>query len=244
MSAIDSGEVLIPAADRDLPAFRAMPTGGRSLPVIVVVHEIFGIYGHLDAVCRQWAEDGYFVIAPMLYVRQGDVHREKDFERIKDISMRVPDAQVRDDLDHVFRWIGTQAEADQTRIGLTGFCWGGRQVWLYAAHNPAVRAGVAWYGGPLSAAPTALRPRNPLDVAGELKAPVLGLYGGSDALIPLASIQQMQQRLAALQSPSRICVYPASRHGFHAPSRQNYDAEASRDGDRRLMEWFIRYGVV
>lgn len=244
MNAIESGEVLIPVADRGLPAFYAKPARGGPRAVIVVIHEIFGVYGHLDAVCRQWAQDGYFVIAPLLFTRQGDVRRETDFEKIKAISMNVPDEQVRDDLDHLFSWLEKQPDVDTSRIGITGFCWGGRQVWLYASHNPKVRAGVAWYGGPLISTPTALRPLHPFDVAAALKAPVLGLYGGSDSLIPMPSIIQMQSRLAALSSPSTIHVYPASPHGFHAPSRANYDPDASKDGDTRLAAWFRQHGIV
>lgn len=244
MSNVQVSEVPIRTADRELPAFRAVPVGGGPYPVIVVVHEIFGIYGHIDAVCREWAGQGYYVIAPMLFVRQGNVHDECDIERIIEISRRVPDEQVRDDLDHVMRCLQVEPHADPARIGIVGFCWGGRQVWLYIAHNPAIKAGVAWYGGPLIAAPTALRPCNPIDVAAELKAPVLGLYGGSDALIPMSTIEQMQQKLRGLNSQSQIHVYPNSAHGFHAPSRQNYDEQASRDGDRRLMEWFALHGVA
>lgn len=240
---IDSGEIAIPVRDGDLPAFVARPVGAGPYPVIVIIHEVFGVYGHLDAVGRGWAELGYCVVIPLLFTRQGDVHRLETLAAIHEITKNVSDRQVRDDLDDVFAWLKTQPYADTTRSGITGFCWGGRQVWLYAAHNATVKAGVAWYGGPLSAPPTGMHPSNPIDVVRSLKCPVLGLYGGSDHLLPMPAIEAMAHALEAVASASKIHVYPGARHGFHAPSRGNHDPAATQDGDRRLLDWFRAHHV-
>jgi carboxymethylenebutenolidase len=241
---LEAGEVSIPTADGHIPAYRVMPKSGKSFPVVLVVQEIFGVHEHIKDICRRFGKLGYIAVAPELYARQGDVSKIADIQEIiSKVVSKVPDAQVMSDLDATADWAGKSVKGDTRRLGITGFCWGGRIVWLYAAHNPKLKAGVAWYGrlvGPTNE----LQPKNPIDVAGSLKAPVLGLYGGKDQGIPLDSIEKMRAALKAAGNPSEIVVYPEAGHGFNADYRPSYNKEAAQDGWERLQEWFKKYGVA
>ena len=239
------GEVDIPVGSFKMPAYRAAPAGRPNAPVVLVISEIFGVHEHIADIARRFAKEGYFAIAPELFARQGDPQSYGEIARLMaEIIAKVPDSQVMGDLDACLAWAATQG-ADAQRVGVTGFCWGGRIVWLYAAHNPAVKAGVAWYGR-LVGQPSALTPRHPVDVAGELKAPVLGLYGGQDTGIPLDTVERKKAALAggsAVARRSQFQVYPDAPHAFHADYRSSYRREAAVDGWRRCLEWFRANGV-
>lgn len=240
---LTAGEVKIPVADGEMPAYRAMPDSGGPFPVVLVVQEIFGVHEHIKDVCRRFAKLGYLAVAPELYARQGDVSKMPDTQEIfSKVVSKVPDAQVMADLDAAADWTGKSGHGDLKRLGITGFCWGGRIVWLYAAHSPRLKAGVAWYGRLVGEA-TALTPRYPIDLADKLKAPVLGLYGGADAGIPIDTIERMRKALQAAGSPSEIVVYPDTPHAFHADYRPSYRKEQALDGWKRLQDWFKKYGV-
>ncbi|MFN8625130.1 MAG: dienelactone hydrolase family protein [Candidatus Binatia bacterium] len=240
---LEAGEVQIPVAGGRIPAYRARPMSGRSLPVVLVVQEIFGVHEYIKDICRRFAKLGYLAIAPELYARQGDVSKLSDVQQIlADVVSKVPDAQVLSDLDATLAWAKQSGHANVDRLGITGFCWGGRIVWLYAAHRPGLKAGVAWYGR-LVGEPDPLRPKNPIDVVHSLRAPVLGLYGADDAGIPVETVERMRQALKAARSPSEIVLYPNTPHGFHADYRASYRKEQAADGWKRLLEWFKRNGV-
>jgi carboxymethylenebutenolidase len=236
-----AGEVKIPTKDGQIPAYRAQPQGDGPFPVVLVVQEIFGVHDHIKDVCRRFAKLGYLAIAPELYARQGDVSKLEGFPEILKIVSKVPDAQVMSDLDAAVDF-AKGSKGDVARLGITGFCWGGRIVWLYSSHNPAVKAGVAWYGR-LVGEPDALHPKSPVDLAGELKAPVLGLYGGTDNGIPIESIERMREALKAAGKTAEIHVYPDTPHAFFADYRKSYRKPEAEDGWKRLQEWFKKYGV-
>lgn len=241
---LDAGEVKIPVPDGEIPAYRAMPATGGPFPVVLVVQEIFGVHDHIKDICRRFAKLGYLAVAPELYARQGDVSQMSDInEIVSKVVAKVPDAQVMADLDATVKWAKESGKGDVSRLGITGFCWGGRVVWLYAAHSPQLKAGVAWYGR-LVGQPSELLPQHPIDVAAELKAPVLGLYGGADSGIPNDTVEQMRAALKAAGSPSEIVLYPDTPHGFFADYRQTYRKEQAEDGWKRLLAWFKKYGVA
>ncbi len=241
---LTAGEVTIPTSDGSFPAYRAMPSQGRSFPVVVVVQEIFGVHEHIKDVCRRFAKLGYLAVAPELYARQGDVSKlSESSDIVTKVVSKVPDAQVMADLDATVAWAKSLGNGNIEKLGVTGFCWGGRIVWLYAAHSPQVKAGVAWYGR-LVGKPSDLQPKHPLDVAASLKVPVLGLYGADDQGIPLDTIEQMRTALKVAGSPSEIVIYPNTPHGFHADYRASYRKEQAQDGWKRLQAWFRQYGVA
>jgi carboxymethylenebutenolidase len=239
---LTAGEVKIPVADGEIPAYRAMPAKGKSFPTVLVVQEIFGVHEHIKDLCRRFAKAGHFAVAPELYARQGDVSKLTDFNEIRKIVAKVPDAQVMSDLDATVAY-AKKSGGDSSKLGITGFCWGGRIVWLYSAHNPNLKAGVAWYGRLVGTA-SELNPKHPVDVAAQLKAPVLGLYGGKDAGIPQDTVEKMRAAIKAANGKSEIVVYPEAGHGFNADYRPGYDKEAAQDGWRRLQEWFKKYGAA
>lgn len=240
---LTAGEVQVRAVDRSIPAYHAMPERGGPFPIVLVVQEIFGVHEHIRDICRRFAKAGYLAIAPELYVRQGDVSRLTDIQQIvKEVVSKVPDAQVMSDLDATLKWAQAANKGDATRVGVTGFCWGGRITWLYAAHNPKLKAGVAWYGRLVGDA-SAMQPRHPVEVAAQLDVPVLGLYGGADTGIPLDSVEKMRAALATGRSGSQIHVYPDMPHAFFADYRPSYRKEAAEDGWRRLLEWFARHDL-
>ena len=241
---LEAAEVKIPVGDGQIPAYRAMPDKGGPFPVVLVVQEIFGVHEHIKDICRRLARLGYLAVAPDLYVRQGDVSNLKEFGDILKIVSKVPDSQVMSDLDATVAWVKTTGKADASKLAVTGFCWGGRIVWLYSAHNPAVKAGVAWYGRLVAQGqPDALHPKNPIDVVADLKAPVLGLYGAADTGIPVASVEQMRKALKDANKPAEIIVYPDTPHGFHADYRPSYRKEQATEGWSKLLAFFKEHGV-
>lgn len=239
-----AGEVKIPVTDGQIPAYRAMPEKGSSFPVVLVVQEIFGVHEHIKDMCRRFAKLGHVAVAPELYARQGDVSKITNInEIISSVVSKVPDAQVMSDLDATVAWAKKSSKGDANKLGITGFCWGGRIVWLYSAHNPQLKAGVAWYGR-LVGAPDELHPTHPVDIAAKLKAPVLGLYGGKDTGIPQDTVEKMRDAVKAAGGKSEIVVFPEAGHGFNADYRPGYDKNAAQDGFRRLQEWFKKYGAA
>ena len=240
-----AGMVQIEVGGFQMPAHRAAPAGRSSLPVVLVVQEIFGVHEYIADVCRRLAHAGYLAIAPALYARQGDPAQYTEVARLlSELVAKVPDAQVLGDLDATVRWAGAHG-GDLARVGITGFCWGGRITWLYAAHGP-VKAGVAWYGR-LAGEASALTPRHPLDVAAALKAPVLGLYGEKDSGIPLDTVDKMKEALrkgSAAAQASEFVVYPDAPHAFHADYRPSFRKEAAEDGWKRALAWLRQHGVA
>jgi carboxymethylenebutenolidase len=241
---LDAGEVKIPVKDGEIPAYRAVPEKGGPFPTILVVQEIFGVHEHIKDICRRLAKLGCFAVAPELYARQGDVSKITDFREIfSKVVSKVPDAQVMSDLDAAVAYAKASGKADTAKLGITGFCWGGRIVWLYAAHNPSLKAGVAWYGR-LTSPTNELQPKHPLDLVDSLKAPVLGLYGEADTGIPVASVEKMRAALKAAGKPGDIVLYPDTPHAFFADYRPSYRKEQAEDGWKRMLEWFKKYGVA
>jgi carboxymethylenebutenolidase len=244
LEGLEAGEVSIPTSDGHIPAYRAMPKSGKSFPVVLVVQEIFGVHEHIKDVCRRFAKLGHLAIATELYARQGDVSKLSNIQDIvSQVVGKVPDAQVMSDLDATAAWAEKSGKGDISRLGITGFCWGGRIVWLYAAHNSKLKAGVAWYGR-LVGQPSELQLKHPIDIISSLKAPVLGLYGGKDQGIPLDTIEQMRTALKTAGYPSEIVVYPDAGHGFNADYRPGYNKDAAQDGWKRLQQWFKKYGAA
>ncbi|MBS9395935.1 MAG: dienelactone hydrolase family protein [Dolichospermum sp. OL01] len=237
-----AGAVKIPVKDGEIPAYRAQPDKGENFPIVLVIQEIFGVHEHIQDVVRRFAKLGYLAIAPELFIRQGDVSKLSNIDEIRPIVSKVPDTQVLSDLDDIVTWAGKSAKGNADRLGITGFCWGGRITWLYAAHNPQVKAGVAWYGRVVSNA-TELQPTHPVDIAAELKVPVLGLYGGQDTGIPLDTVEQIREKLKCSSSKSEIIVYPDAPHAFFADYRPSYRENEAKDGWQRLQKWFKQYGV-
>jgi carboxymethylenebutenolidase len=240
---LDAGEVKIQTADGAIPAYLATPAAGGPFPVVLVVQEIFGVHEHIKDVCRRLAKAGYMAIAPELYARQGDVSKLGSIDEIRTIVAKVPDQQVMSDLDAAVAFARASGKGDTAKLAITGFCWGGRITWLYAAHNPGVKAAIAWYGRLVGEA-SDLTPRHPVDVAAELKAPVLGLYGGADAGIPLDTVEKMRAACRAANKTCEIVVYPDAPHAFHADYRPSYRAEPAKDGWARLLAWLKRHGVA
>jgi carboxymethylenebutenolidase len=233
---LEAGEVRVPVKDGEIPAYRARPANGEEPPLILVVQEIFGVHEHIRDVCRRLAKLGYMAVAPELYARQGEVSKLTDMKEIFAVVEKVPDLQVMHDLDDTMSWARRNG-ASASQLGITGFCWGGRIVWLYCAHNPMAAAGVAWYGR-LEGQASDLRPNFPIDVAPTLKVPVLGLYGGADTGIPQDSVEKMRAALKSAGSKSQIVVYPDTPHAFFADYRPSYRKHAAEDGWNRLQEWF------
>ncbi len=240
---LEAGEVKIPAEGGLMPAYRAMPARGANFPVVLVVHEIFGVHEYIKDVCRRLAKAGYLAVSPDLYARQGRVDNLESFEEIRKVVSRVPDAQVLADLDAAAEW-AFRNKGSAEKLAVTGFCWGGRIVWLYAAHQPKLKAGAAWYGQLVARQPSELQPRAPIDVAAELKAPVLGLYGEADQGIPVEHVERMRAALKQAGKPGEIVLYPAAPHGFHADYRPSYRKDAAEDAWKRMLAWFRQHGVA
>jgi carboxymethylenebutenolidase len=240
------GEVTIDVGGFKMAAYRAMPEGKTRLPTVLVISEIFGVHEHIADVARRFARQGYLAIAPELFLRQGDAQGYGEIAKlIAEVISKVPDAQVMGDLDATVRWAAGNG-GDVSRLAVTGFCWGGRITWLYSAHNPGVKAGVAWYGRLVGTA-SELTPRHPVDVAASLNAPVLGLYGGQDTGIPLDTVDKMKVALGAgsvAAKRSEFVVYPDAPHAFHADYRPSYRLAAADDGWRRCLAWMKANGAT
>lgn len=239
---LDAGDHIVVVNGQDVPVYRAQPKDRTNLPVVLVISEIFGVHEHIKDVVRRFAKAGYLAVAPDLFVRQGDATKTPMPELMKNIVAKVPDAQVMTDLDTIVKWT-KQRGGNTDKLGITGFCWGGRITWLYAAHNPNVKAGVAWYGR-LVGETNALQTKHPIDVAQNLKVPVLGLYGAKDNGIPLESVERMRKALDAGNSRSMIHVYPNSGHAFHADYRPSFNADDAKDGWSKALGWFSKHGVA
>ncbi|MCX4164025.1 MULTISPECIES: dienelactone hydrolase family protein [Paraburkholderia] len=243
---LEAGEVAVTSGGIIVPAYRAQPKGKTHLPVIIVVHEIFGVHEHIADVCRRFAKAGYLAIAPNLYTREGDASIYPTIQQLNEqLVSKVPDAQVLADLDATVAWAGEHG-GDLRRVGVNGFCWGGRITWLYAEHNPNVRAAVAWYGR-VAGDHTAMTPANPIDRVADLHAPVLGLYGRQDTSIPQDTLEQMKQ--AITEGPregrgSQFVVYDDAGHAFFADYRPSYKKADAEDGWRRALAWFKQHGVA
>ena len=245
---LTAGAVKVKTKDgKDMDAYRAMPASGQGFGTILVVQEIFGVHAHIADMCRRFAKVGYYAIAPELYFRQGDAKTYTDIAKLmSEVVNKVPDEQVMGDLDSAVAFAKGEGKADTTNLGITGLCWGGRVVWMYDAHNPAVKAGVAWYG-PLVRPATELQPKNPIDLVKDLHGPVLGLYGGADTGISQESVEKMRAALktgSAAAQKSQIDVYPDTPHAFNADYRPSYRKEAAEDGWKKCLAWFKANGVA
>jgi carboxymethylenebutenolidase len=232
------GEVWVPATDGEIPAYRAAPAAGGPHPIVLVVQEVFGVDDYLKDTCRRLARRGHLAIAPELYARQGEPTEATSREDLFKIVGRVSDAQVLSDLDACVAWAERNG-GDSSRLAITGFCWGGRAVWMYAAHSAKLKAGVAWYGRLVGDPPA----RHPIDVAAALRAPVLGLYGAEDQGIPLPTVERMRAAIAAAGGRSQIHVYDGAPHAFHADYRPSFQRGPAEDGWRRMLDWFAANGV-
>ena len=235
---LTAGEVQIPVSGGQIPGYRAMPARGGNFPIVLVVQEIFGVHEHIKDLCRRLAKAGYCAVAPEMFARQGDVSKITDVQQIiTTVVSKVPDAQVMSDLDAAVAWAARNSRGNQQRVAITGFCWGGRIVWLYAALNSNVKAGAAWYGR-LEGDKNAMTPFNPIDYAGGLRAPVMGFYGGKDTGIPQSSIDKMRAAFKVVDAPAEIIVYPNAEHGFNADYRPSYNKEAAQDAWAKMLLFF------
>ena len=243
---LTAGDVTIDVNGFKMPAYRAAPTGKTNLPVVLILSEIFGVHEYIADTARRFAKAGYLAIAPELFVRQGDALSYGEMAKlIAEVISKVPDAQVMADLDATVAWAGAHG-GNLNKVGVTGFCWGGRQTWLYAAHSKHIKAGVAWYGRLVGNA-THLTPVHPVDVVAKLNGPVLGLYGGADTGIPVSTVAQMQNALATgskAAQTSTFVLYPDAPHAFHADYRPSYRKPAADDGWQRALAWFKAHGVA
>ena len=237
-----AGEAQVPVVDGQLPAYYARPEGNGPYPVVLVIEEIFGVHDYIKDICRRLAKAGYLAVAPELYARLADLSQMTDVQQIiRDVISKAPDAMVLSDLDSTAAWAAANG-GDARRLGVTGFCRGGRATWLYAAHNPALRAAVAWYG-PVAGPTSPIQPYNPLDLADQINCPLLGLYGGQDASIKVADVEAVANKARTAGKTVEIVVYPDAPHGFHADYRPSYRAEDAAAGWQRLLAWFKRYGI-
>lgn len=238
-----AGEVKVPVSDGEIPAYRAMPAKAGKFPVVLVVEEIFGVHEHIKDMCRRFAKAGHYAIAPECFSRQGDASQEADIQKlIREIVSKTPDSTVLSDCDAAVAFAEKSGQGDTSKLGVTGWCWGGRITWLYAAHNPKVKAGAAWYGRIVGQA-SELQPKHPIDVVKDLKAPVLGLYGSKDRGIPLDTVEQMRAAAKAAGKTVEIVVYEAE-HGFNADYRPSYDKASSEAAMAKLKAWFKKYGAA
>lgn len=228
----------VPVGKDAMPVFVARPKKSGRVPVVIVIHEIFGVHEYIKDVCRRLANEGYMAVSPYLYFREGDVSKIPEIEKVmKEVVSKVPQQQVMSDLDALVDWLSKDSHANVNALGITGFCWGGGVTWMYSAHSKKIKAGVAWYGR-LSGDASPLQPKYPLDVAAELNAPVLGLYGEKDKGIPQEQVEKMRQALTKAKSPSKIIVYPGAEHGFHADYRPSYHETSAKQGWAEMLHWF------
>ena len=243
---LTAGEVMVDVAGFKVPAYVARPAGKSNLPVVLVVSEVFGVHEYIADTARRFAKAGYLAIAPELFMRQGDPTKYNVIaDLIREVVSKVPDAQAMADLDAMVAWAGKNG-GDVSKVAVTGFCWGGRITWLYAAHSKSVKAGVAWYGR-LVGAPNDLQPKNPVDLVASINGPVLGLYGGADTGIPLDTVERMKTALkdgSAAAKKSEFVVYDGAPHAFHADYRPSYRKEPADDGWKRCLDWFKANGVA
>jgi carboxymethylenebutenolidase len=242
---LEAGPVSFMSDGVQIPAYCARPQGKSNCPTVLVIQEIFGVHEYIQDTCRRLAKQGFLALAPEMYVRQGDPRKYTAMaDLFANVVSKVPDAQVMKDLDNAAAWAVANG-GNASKLGITGFCWGGRVVWMYAAHNKNIKAGVAWYGR-LTGQPNALSPTNPYDIAEQLHGPVLGLYGAADTGIPVSTVDEMRTRLSFGNAASRasdFVLYPDTPHAFHADYRPSYRAGPAQDGFNRLLAWFKLHGV-
>ena len=238
-----AGEVQVPVADGMIPAYRAMPDGAGPFPTMIVIEEIFGLHEYIKDICRRFAKLGYFAIAPELFARQGDATKADIKTIMTEIVPKKPDAQAMTDLDATVAFAASTGKADTERLGAIGFCWGGRQIWLFAEHDPKLKAAVAFYGilGGKASPPTPIKPTNPIDFGAKVSVPVLGLYGGHDDNIPLDLIDRMKNEIKGTKS--EIVVYPDAPHGFFADYRPSYRPTEAKDAWAKAQAWFKEHGA-
>ena len=239
-----AGPAEIPVSDGSIPGYYARPDGKGPYATVLVIHEAWGVHEHIQDVCRRLAKLGYFAVAPELFARQGNARTLADMSQIiQQIINKVPDAEVASDLDATVAWAHKDKTANTLKLGVTGFCWGGRQTWMYAAHNPKLKAAVSWYGF-LSHPDSPITPKGPLDLAATINVPVLGLYGGADPNNPEAQVRQMEAKLKDAHKHCEFVIYPDAPHGFYADYRPSYRPEAAKDGWARMLAWFKAHGVA
>ncbi len=241
------GEVKIPVKGGEMPAYSAMPEKGKNFPLVLVVQEIFGVHEHIQDLCRRFAKLGFMAIAPSLYFRYGDTTKIEKINDIFPIVQKVPDSEVMEDLDATVEYAKSTKKSNTKKLSITGFCWGGRIVWLYSVHNPKVKAGAAWYGrlvAPPNAPVSPLQPKQPIDFVPMLKVPVLGLYGGADSGIPNNTVEMMQAKLKEYKTKSEIILYPDTPHGFNADYRTSYRKDKAEDAWKRMLDWFKKNGAM
>ena len=239
---LDAGETKVPTSEGMLPAYYARPAGAGPFPTVLVIEEIFGVHEYIKDTCRRLAHAGYLAVAPELYARIGDLSGMTDVGAIvRDVISKAPDDRLLQDLDSTAAW-AAQNKGDPARLAVTGFCRGGRNTWMYDAHNPALKAAVAWYG-PIKGQPSPIQPTNPGDIAADLKAPLLGMYGGQDTGISVADVQAAAAKAKAAGKTVEVVVYPDAPHGFHADYRPSYRKADAEDGWAKMLAWFKKYGV-
>lgn len=240
---LTAGDVTISVKDGQIPGYRAMPAKGGPFPTVIVIQEVFGLHEHIKDMCRRFAKHGYFAVAPALYSRLPDVTKLTDMQEVIKVAAQAPEPLVISDLDATVAWARKTGKADTRKLGVTGFCRGGSYTWLYAAHNPHVKAAVAWYG-PLVTPNADQPPISLADATKDLKVPVLGLYGGADQGIPAADVEKFRDSLKKAKKTVEIVIYPDAPHGFNADYRPSYRPEAAADGWKRLLAWFKKYGAA
>jgi len=240
---LDAGDIRIKVADGEMPGYFARPKGKANPPVILVAMEIFGLHEYIKDVTRRLAKLGAFAVAPDYYFRKGvDLTKISDIKELLPIVNAKPDAELFSDLDSTVAWAKTEG-GNTSRLGIIGFCRGGRTVWEYSAHNSGLKAGVAFYGPPVDP-PNPLWPKSPTQLAPEIKEPVLGLYGEADTGIPVAAVEALKKALEDNKKTAEFKIYPAAPHGFHADYRTSYRKEAAEDAWNRMQAWFKTYNVL
>lgn len=240
---LTAGDVRIPVAGGEMPGYRAKPASGTNLPVVLVCQEIFGVHEYIKDTCRRLAKAGYLAVAPDYYFRGGDLTKAADVQSALAVANKKADVELVSDLDATARWAATADGGSAQKLGITGFCRGGRTTWIYCAHNSSLKAGVAWYGALVGQA-NELTPKSPIELAAEMKCPVLGLYGSGDQGIPVDTVKRMEDALKAAGKTAEFVVYPDAPHAFHADYRPTYRADPAKDGWNRMLAWFKKYGVA
>jgi carboxymethylenebutenolidase len=239
-----AGPIQIPVSDGTIPGYHARPDGKGPYATVLVIHEAWGVHEHIQDICRRLAKVGYLAVAPELFARQGDPRKLTDTAQIlQQIINKVPDAEVASDLDATVAWARKDKTANVSKLAVTGFCWGGRQVWLYASHNPRLKAAVSWYGF-ITHPDSPITPKGPLDLVATINVPVLGLYGDADPNNPVAQVRDMEAKLKAAHKHCEFVIYPDTPHAFNADYRPSYRPEAAKDGWNRMLAWFKSHGVA
>lgn len=240
LEGIEASEIKIKSGNIEIPAYQAMPKEKKNLTPLIICHEIFGVHEHIRDVCRRFAKLGYYAISPYLYARHGEVANIKDIPTIiSEVVSKVTVAEVNADLDATVKYLHGTKKANMPRLIVTGFCWGGKATWMYAAHNPKIKCAIAWYGSLVN--PPEQKSQSPIDIAQQLKVPVLGLYAGKDKNISLDHVAQMEKALAKGKSKSKIIIYPDVEHGFFADYRPSYQKSAAEQALSEMLQWIKKH---